>query len=401
MAIYIIPCTDGCDLAEIVPDTKLDGGQGDWGGIVGTEHFVGMTTKEYENSPVMHFDFTEVGGGETVTDAHLLFYITGMLYTEGEEPWNYTWGMYRCLRAWETDDTTWNEWDDSANEDWGAPGCHGGDGVDIEADNAIFPNGPNVTDLNTYWHVDMTAMVEDANGDDQILNLWINGEKTLVEEADTMRWQFASYRSALPPKLIICTDGSTMPTFSADVVDASSDDADENEDSGACDITNTLIRTRASTLANQRYWGGHRFHNGAFPANGSTILEAWFVIHVDANDDAYLDVYAEDAAGAGTFTVGAGDITDRTLTTASVEWSESGLLDGWWKKPASLNTILQELVDDYTLTTLALILKPKTDAVFGLDSDAYDFSASYTARLVLTWNEPAEPSAFVPQVIYI
>ena len=241
-------------------------------------------------------------------------------------------------------------------------------------------------------------MTVDAHGEDRILNIVFNGAKTLVGENDIMMWRFASYKSPLPPKLIICTDGSTMPTFSADKVDASSDDADERESDGAVNITFSLIRTHAHTEETYRYWGAHRFHNGAFPANGSTILEAQLVVCADTNDDANLDIYAEDAAGAPTFTTGNSDISDRTRTTASVSWVENSLGIGYWAAAPSLNTILQELVDDYTLTASALILKPKTDLVKSLDTYSYDHSATLTARLILTWTVPA-PSAFMMKIM--
>lgn len=394
MGIYIIDAADGCDLYEASPDAQLDGGVASWG-ITNQAHLVGMISKANESDALMRFDFTEIDGGETITSAYLQRYVTGVIFSEGEEPENMVFPIARCLRAWVTDEATFNIY--STGNNWNTAGCHGS-GTDYTTTNRISPAGPAVSDLYTYFATDVTAMTADAHADDQILNIVVHGDMTLIEETDNSYWTFASYVTPLPPKLIICTNGSIQPSNFCDKVDGDGEnDAHENEGSGTMNLSANQVYISSSAVEANRNWGGFRFHVGSFPSNGSTIRQAIFVINPTTNVDVNVDIYAEDAAGGAVFTSDAGNITDRTLTTASVSWAEA-LTDNKWSAPGDVKTILQELVDDYTLTTTVLVLDPKHDLTKSLSADAVDLGAAYSAILVAFWDEPAAVT-FVPQVM--
>jgi hypothetical protein len=173
-------------------------------------------------------------------------------------------------------------------------------------------------------------------------------------------------------------------------VDASSDDANEYENTGAVDLTSRDILIINDPDSSARYWGGLRFHNGSFPPQGSLILAAYIeVLTFGDGVNANLDIYAEDAQSPTPFTADAFNITGRTRTSAFVPWVADGLYTGtWWQSP-SIVTVIQELVDSYTPTSIVLILKPKTDVYKYLAVGVWDYSGHlFGAKLHLEWVVP-------------
>lgn len=128
-----------------------------------------------------------------------------------------------------------------------------------------------------------------------------------------------------------------MASFSTSIA-ASSDDARE-----AGVGTVTLNETTPSTSGTSR-WLGFRYTNVTIPA-GSTINSAkQTVVIIGSNDNPDLDIYGEDTDDAATFTTTSYNITGRTLTTAKVNWTASGIGTGSKDTP-DLKTIIQEIID--------------------------------------------------------
>lgn len=200
-------------------------------------------------------------------------------------------------------------------------------------------------------------------------------------------------RSAADYEMLLPTAGGPDPD-SDDKVDASADDADEDEDSGDVVITPTTIPIISGSSG--RKWGGLRFHNGPFPAKGSTIDVAYiqWYIYSDTYDDANFDIYAEDGASPSAFTTDAHNITGRTRTEHSEAWVANDL--GWgWKESPSIVSVIQELATDYDSTVIVLILKAKTDATKDLRFRSWDNTATpantWGATLHLEWTEGGPP----------
>lgn len=182
--------------------------------------------------------------------------------------------------------------------------------------------------------------------------------------------------------------GGADPTMD-DQVDASSDDATEIESDGAINFFWWIVDITASDLVASRRWGGLRFHNGPFPAQGSTIDVAYLEVYVssDSYDDARFDIHAEDAAGGGTFTTSTYNVTTRTRTTAFAAWLQTSLGVGWKQSP-SLVSVIQEIVTDYILTSIVLILKPRTDVYSRFVVRTWDETSHVLgAKLHLEWTE--------------
>lgn len=195
------------------------------------------------------------------------------------------------------------------------------------------------------------------------------------------RWRYAADYD-LPPIM----GGSGDPS-SDDQVDASTDDAWEH--GSYFHTTPTYISVRSSEASALRDWAGLRFHNGSFPAQGSTIDVAYIQIYIYSSsyDDPNLDIYAEDGASPPTFTTAPYNISSRTRTTASAAWVTNNLLTGWKQSPSIVN-VIQELATDYTPTAIVLILKPREDTDKYLRFQAWDeISHVLGAKLHLEWTE--------------
>jgi len=177
---------------------------------------------------------------------------------------------------------------------------------------------------------------------------------------------------------------------SDDQIDATADDADHY--SG--DITNLeYIRVEDSTIVSFQVWGGLRFHNGAFPANGDSVTAAYIETYVYSADydDPSCHIHAHDVASPDAFGT-TPDIKNRPLTDAKAVWIASGIGTGWKQSP-SLVDVVQELVDAYTVTAIAFILKGATVG-FGVKLYfwAWDYDDhSLGAKLHLEWLSGVTP----------
>jgi len=126
--------------------------------------------------------------------------------------------------------------------------------------------------------------------------------------------------------------------------------SDAHEDITGANFSNsaTIVNCNANTsgVANRRYNGGFEFVLTAEIPSGATIDAAYITIHANstAADDPNVNIRGEDTADAPDFATNA-DVTSRTRTTASVQWTATGIGIGAVNSP-SIVSILQELVDD-------------------------------------------------------
>jgi hypothetical protein len=176
-----------------------------------------------------------------------------------------------------------------------------------------------------------------------------------------------------------------MPIIDLQIA-ASADDAFELESDGSMDINNTEVVMQACLYDTGRFWGGLRWASGFLPLQHSTIIVAYVEFYNidDDYDDANGKLYFEKLASPAQFTINAHDITNRPLTTEYASWVQA-TGEGWVQTP-SLVTPLQEVIDSYSPTALALILKPNTitypppyQQFFGCAWDYDDHS--YAAKL--------------------
>lgn len=109
-------------------------------------------------------------------------------------------------------------------------------------------------------------------------------------------------------------------------VSASADDGTEVNGS-APSLTGTTISFGGTSGTAIRC--GARFTGITIP-EGATIDVAYLSAYIynGTADDINATIYAEDNSSPGTFTTTDGDIDGRTLTTASVTWTETDVLGG-------------------------------------------------------------------------
>lgn len=195
----IVNCDDSCDLGEIMPNTNFDGGR-----HAGVKHYCGMETKALEASPLLRFDFSaEVPNGDTITAASLFLYETSYQEQVGLNIEDYTFLIYKCLRVWPTDEATWNIW--KAANNWTTAGADG-HATDVDKNVNASYTGPNF--VNTWVEIDVLDLVNDVQGNGQILNISMDGNQALVGEEDFLYWRFSSYGAeANQPYLSITHEG--------------------------------------------------------------------------------------------------------------------------------------------------------------------------------------------------
>lgn len=181
------------------------------------------------------------------------------------------------------------------------------------------------------------------------------------------------------------------PTYQ---IAASSDDAVEVESGGAMTLDGATIPIISATAASARRWGGLRWTVAIL--QGSTIDSAHISIYIPDStyDDMNSNLHFQYLASPAAFTVNAYDITGRARTSNSVAWVAAAIGQGAFFDSASLVTPLQEVVDDFTTTTIVCILRPNTDVYNRCDFRAWDYAGNaHGAKLTVEWTEPA--GAFV------
>ena len=126
---------------------------------------------------------------------------------------------------------------------------------------------------------------------------------------------------------------------------------------------------------------------------GSTINTAYVSFYVPSTtyDDAAVRLKFQDGSGSPpSFTTTAGDISDRSVTSAYVNWADTILGTGWKDTPILVNS-LQELVNDYNITALVLLAKRNTSQNYELRVRSYNGNPAEAPRLYVTYTPPATP----------
>lgn len=169
-------------------------------------------------------------------------------------------------------------------------------------------------------------------------------------------------------------------------VAASADDADE--DGGFVNLTRSTVKLTSSAER-----GGFRFQNITIPA-GSTINSA--VIKITAantsNDDPDDVISGQDIADAPAFSGASNDLTGRTLTTANVTWSATGIGTASVDSP-DISAIIQEIVDRGDWSSggaIVILFYHQSAAAFRVRS--YDGFPSDAATLEIDYTAPSPPT---------
>lgn len=137
-----------------------------------------------------------------------------------------------------------------------------------------------------------------------------------------------------------------MTTFSGQVA-AATDDAHEADDGTGFNDTAVTMRCEASTTSSSRWNNAFRIDNVTVPP-GATITDAYasVVFPVGTRDSPDLDLDMEASDDAPDFSAsGNEDVTSRTLTGNSVNWSGTDLGSGSFVDSPSFVSAVQTVVD--------------------------------------------------------
>lgn len=182
-------------------------------------------------------------------------------------------------------------------------------------------------------------------------------------------------------------------------VAASSDDAEEEISSGSVVLTGNVLEHIDSSGTLEQQMIGMRFQDITIPS-GAVIDQAniqYNVINVDADVAITVTYVGEDIDDAPTFTTTNSNISGRTQTTASVDWSpahwENVSDEGAAQKTPDLSTIIQEIVDRAGWSSgndIVIIVKPSS-GTGRRQPRSYNNSASAAPELTIVYgSEPVE-----------
>lgn len=166
-------------------------------------------------------------------------------------------------------------------------------------------------------------------------------------------------------------------------VGASAGDGHERDDGSNFSSVATTLDIVANTAAGTRSNAGCHFVDVTIPA-GATIDVAYVTVNVDSTtrDDPSLDIFGNNVDDAVDFSAEA-DVTSRTRTTASAEWSATGIGAGEKNSP-SIVSVIQEIIDRPGWASgndIVILLDGKDAAQMLLRITAYDGSTTLAPKL--------------------
>jgi len=172
-------------------------------------------------------------------------------------------------------------------------------------------------------------------------------------------------------------------------VSASNEDADEAASDASFNSTNATIRMQSDSRSGVRDNGGFHFNNVTVP-QGQTIANAYLELCTSDTgwDDIYVTIYGNDVDNSNDFGTEA-DVTGRTLTTASVDWTALNQGNTTWATSPTITTIVQEIVDRASWSSgndLTILAFGKSDQVYNFAAYAYDGNPTYAGKLHIEYS---------------
>ena len=175
-------------------------------------------------------------------------------------------------------------------------------------------------------------------------------------------------------------------------VGAGLDDAEEDDDNTDFDATALTVTAESNITQSLRENVGWRF-TGVNIGQGDTIDAATMVIFAVGSDDVNVDIFGNDVDDAANFSDEA-DVTDRTLTAASVAWTADSLGFGAETSP-EIKTVIQEIVNRASWASgnaLVTMFRGKSDVAKILVMRSYEGFAAQAAKLDIDFTAGGAPT---------
>ncbi|GMQ95000.1 MAG: hypothetical protein BMS9Abin13_110 [Patescibacteria group bacterium] len=281
---------------------------------------------------LLKWDITDIPAGQIVQSAVIT--LTSFNATSD------TYSVYEMLRNWVESEATWEIY--ATGSSWQT---NGGTGA-LDSGTTVFGTITGGTGERTITlNASGVALVQGwVNNPSSNYGFFIENYLA-TDGADFRSREYATASSR--PKLTV-TYGSSSIVESR--VSQSSDDAEEqNPPSGSMYLTSSDLELISDGSTDQEV--GMRFQNIVVP-QGAIITNAYVQFTVDELDSGTtnLTIYGEDIDVAPTFTTTAGNITNRTKTSASVAWNS---VPAWTtvgdagtdQRTPDITSIIQEIVN--------------------------------------------------------
>jgi len=229
------------------------------------------------------------------------------------------------------------------------------------------------------------------------------GQLILMEEKPTIDGRTETLKLEVVEQEGIEVKHIAYPIRDSTIIDdqppaAGTDDGYQCEGTGVMNNDSNLLKARSNSATNNRYWILMRWEVDI--DQSSTIDVAYFnsFFYMGDADSPNCEMHFEYNATPATTTTDANDITDRTITGASTPWVDTGLSVDWQESPSIVDP-LQEVIDDFTVDAVALIL------VGNSDFDSWHFTYSwelssheYAPNIYIEYSEGAPAGASVSVV---
>jgi hypothetical protein len=233
----------------------------------------------------------------------------------------------------------------------------GSDSVFFGYDGTLVPAADNF-DFNEgagwQWHDEASASFTVSTAGSHTLNLWGRESDTLIDGI-----YITQDPGTIPGGVSVGIPSTGNTPFTQRILTANSDVEEVDADRGVGEYVGMMDLGSSDLEVNTSSddWGsgyfGLRYTNVTIP-QGATIVSAKIQFHVDDNDvggstPVTATFRGEDADNAAAFSATDFDLTNRTQTSASVDWAiptwAAAHDEGANQLSAELNTIVQEIVD--------------------------------------------------------
>ena len=246
------------------------------------------------------------------------------------------------------------------------------------------------------------AWVEDDEGN-EIPGSRIRLRKRIFYDAGSSKYLLLL--GARVDQLNSLPDGNLVfdPTIDSQVA---SGDADAHETDGGTNFSATAnpVVLHANATSTSRFNGGFYYPSITIP-QGSTIDVAYITVE-PANssvDDPNVDISLEDVDDAVDFATDA-DVTSRTRTTASVQWTASGIGTSPVNSPSIVSPV-QEVIDRVLWSSgnaLVVLVDGRSDSSAQLRIDSYEKSSGAEAVILhIEYTEPVVSESTLQRLIIL
>lgn len=265
-----------------------------------------------------------------------------------------------------------------------------------------FDPGSGYEQWNQNSTIETTNAIQFRRATDQTI-LWVfNPGKAIDQDYEAIvKTKLTNSGSVLFVQIIVPWDwleNASYPVVIDPTIDpqvgTSANDGDNYSGSGGFSSSRTKIRPGYSTNAIVNEGNGYFLFTGISAIQNSTIDVAYLSVYPTLSVGTPLTAIGGERASSPIAPVSTADFGGRVPTTAQVDW-DGTLTTGSFQNSPSIVSVIQEIVDDFTPTSLMIFM---ADDGSGTGSnniheiDSYDNSTTNAAKLHIEYSFPSRKS---------